>query len=226
LSIFVGALGLPKEEFESAIVGFKGKPTIIFNTKSNLNVNDKLPDKPESSYTKNARTEKGRNILYNNDGDMREPNSESSARSGQRRGQGSKTTVIMERSARNASTLQVIYNQDEELTQKAYQKSQATDTSRSNDQSSGVNFTNVLCAAFTLIDHESIKKIDNLIVIFTLLGSVRVKAVHRMLMKLSPGLKGATGKQDVKEEGDCDNKIVYANNSIEGMSMEDLEDLN
>ncbi len=53
--------------------------------------------------------------------------------------------------------------------------------------SSGVNFTNVLQAAFMLIDPESIKKIDNLTVFFTLLGSARVKAVRRMLMKLSLG---------------------------------------
>jgi len=141
LSIFVGALGLPKEEFECAIVGFKGNPTIIFNTKSKLNFNDKLPDKPECSHTKRAKTEKGQNNLYNYDGDMRVPNSESSAMSGQRRGQGSKTTVIMEsqkRSAINASTPQVTYNQYEELTQEVYHKSKATETSRRNDQSSGL----------------------------------------------------------------------------------------
>ncbi len=49
-----------------------------------------------------------------------------------------------------------------------------------------VNFINVLCTAFTLIDPESVKKIDNLTVLFTLLGSARVIAVRRPLMKLSP----------------------------------------
>jgi hypothetical protein len=43
----------------------------------------------------------------------------------------------------------------------------------------GVNFTNILLTAFTLIAPESIKKIDNLTVIFTLLGSASVKDVHR-----------------------------------------------
>jgi len=38
-----------------------------------------------------------------------------------------------------------------------------------------------------LVDPERIKKIENLTVFFTLLGSARVKAVHRTLMKLSPG---------------------------------------
>jgi len=52
----------------------------------------------------------------------------------------------------------------------------------------GVNFTNVLCEAFMLVDPESVKKIDNLTVFFTLLESASVKAVYRMLMKLSPGV--------------------------------------
>ncbi len=52
---------------------------------------------------------------------------------------------------------------------------------------SGVNFINVLCTAFTLVDPKSVKKIDNLTVFFTLLGSARVKAVRRTLVKLTPG---------------------------------------
>ncbi len=51
---------------------------------------------------------------------------------------------------------------------------------------SGVNFTNILRTAFTLADPKSVKMIDNLTVFFTLLGSASVKAVRRMLMKLSP----------------------------------------
>jgi len=51
----------------------------------------------------------------------------------------------------------------------------------------GVNFTNVFCAAFTLVDHENLKKPENLTVFFMLLGSVCVKAVQRTLMKLSLG---------------------------------------
>jgi len=38
-----------------------------------------------------------------------------------------------------------------------------------------------------LVDPKSVKKIDNLAVFFTLLGSASVKAVPRTLMKLSPG---------------------------------------
>ncbi len=49
----------------------------------------------------------------------------------------------------------------------------------------GLNFINVLLTAFTLADPKSVKKIDNLTVFFTLLGSACVKAVHRTLMKLS-----------------------------------------
>ena len=52
--------------------------------------------------------------------------------------------------------------------------------------STGVNFTNILCTPFTLVDLECVKKIENLTVLFVLLGSEHIKAVHRMLMKLSP----------------------------------------
>jgi hypothetical protein len=51
----------------------------------------------------------------------------------------------------------------------------------------GVNFTNVLRKAFMHVDPKSIKKIDNLTVFFTLLGSSSEKAERRTLMKLSPG---------------------------------------
>jgi len=53
----------------------------------------------------------------------------------------------------------------------------------------GVNFINVLCTAFTLVDPKSVKKIGNLTVFFMLLGSARVKAVHRMLVKLTPAFE-------------------------------------
>ncbi len=51
----------------------------------------------------------------------------------------------------------------------------------------GVNFINVLPAAFRLADPESAKQIDNLTVFFALSGSARVKAARRTLMKLNPG---------------------------------------
>ncbi len=47
----------------------------------------------------------------------------------------------------------------------------------------GVNFINVLCKVFTLIDPKRVKKIDNLNVIFMHLG---VKAACKTLMKLTP----------------------------------------
>jgi len=53
-------------------------------------------------------------------------------------------------------------------------------------QRDGVNFTNILLAAFTLIDPESVKKIDNLTVFLMLLGSTRVKAASKTLVKLNP----------------------------------------
>ncbi len=50
----------------------------------------------------------------------------------------------------------------------------------------GVNFTNILPAAFMLVEPKGIKKIDSLSVYFMLSGFAHVKAVHRTLMKLSP----------------------------------------
>jgi hypothetical protein len=50
------------------------------------------------------------------------------------------------------------------------------------------NFINILSTDFTLVDPECVKKIDNLTVFFMLLGSVQIKAVRRILMKLTPGV--------------------------------------
>jgi len=52
----------------------------------------------------------------------------------------------------------------------------------------GVNFTNVLCAAFMLVDPERVKNTVSHQYFFTLLRSASVKAVRRMLMKLSQGV--------------------------------------
>ena len=49
-----------------------------------------------------------------------------------------------------------------------------------------VNFTNFLQAAFTLADPKSAIKLLNLSVFFAHLGSSRIKAAHRMLLKLTP----------------------------------------
>jgi len=51
----------------------------------------------------------------------------------------------------------------------------------------GVSSINVLRAAFMLASPESAKKTVKLSVFFALLGSARVKAVHRTLAKSTPG---------------------------------------
>ena len=56
-----------------------------------------------------------------------------------------------------------------------------------------VNFINVLRAAFTHADPESAKKTVKSSSFFALLGSARVKAARRMLMKLNPSLLGKYG---------------------------------
>ena len=50
----------------------------------------------------------------------------------------------------------------------------------------GVDFTNILRAAFTIADPKSTKKLLDLTVFFALLVSAGVKAARRMLMKLTP----------------------------------------
>jgi len=42
LSIVIGALGFPKEEFQGAILGFKGNPMVMFKTKSNFNIDKRI----------------------------------------------------------------------------------------------------------------------------------------------------------------------------------------
>jgi hypothetical protein len=51
------------------------------------------------------------------------------------------------------------------------------------------NFINVKCTAFVLVDPKSVKRQLSHQWLFTLLGSMSVKAVHRTLMKLSPGVR-------------------------------------
>ena len=55
------------------------------------------------------------------------------------------------------------------------------------DQPPGVNFINVLRAAFTLADPKSAKKTVKSISFFALLGSASVKAACRTLVKLNRG---------------------------------------
>jgi len=52
----------------------------------------------------------------------------------------------------------------------------------------GVNFINVLRAAFTCADPESVKILYNFTVFFMLLGLTCAKAACKTLMKLTPGV--------------------------------------
>jgi len=45
---------------------------------------------------------------------------------------------------------------------------------------------NILCKASTCADPKSTKKTDNLTAFFELLGSVHIKALRKMLVKLTP----------------------------------------
>jgi len=54
--------------------------------------------------------------------------------------------------------------------------------------SPGVDFINVLQAAFMGTDIESAKKDNQVVSLFALLRSARVKAARRTLMRLSPGV--------------------------------------
>jgi len=51
----------------------------------------------------------------------------------------------------------------------------------------GVDFINILQAAFTFADPKSAKKTGNLMVFFARWGSGGVKAACRTLMKMTPG---------------------------------------
>jgi len=50
----------------------------------------------------------------------------------------------------------------------------------------GVNFTNILCAVFTSSDPKRAKMTQKSSVLFALLGSARVKASRKMLVKSTP----------------------------------------
>ena len=53
---------------------------------------------------------------------------------------------------------------------------------------SGVNFTNILGAAFTRVDPKGAKKTVKLSSFIALLGSARIKAARRTLVKLTPDI--------------------------------------
>jgi hypothetical protein len=53
---------------------------------------------------------------------------------------------------------------------------------------SGVNFTNILCAAFVRTDSKSAKKYHQTISLFMLLGSEQVKAAFENVCEIDPRL--------------------------------------
>jgi len=72
---------------------------------------------------------------------------------------------------------------------------------KSKESSSGVNFINVLHAAFTSADPKSVRTQSSRQYHFTLLGSARVKAPQKTLMKLTPeGAFTSSQIEKAKEE--------------------------
>ena len=65
LSIFIGALGFNKEEFDGAILGFKGNPTVMFKTKNTFNIDERFASLANFNYTKKAKTEAGEPVTHN-----------------------------------------------------------------------------------------------------------------------------------------------------------------
>jgi hypothetical protein len=59
-------------------------------------------------------------------------------------------------------------------------------------EKSGVNYIDILHAAFTCAALKSQKKTDNLIVFYALLGSACLKAAGKMLVKLTKGIEFKT----------------------------------
>ena len=57
LSIFIGALGFDKEEFDGAILGYKGNPTVMFKTKNKFNIDERFANLATFNYEKKVKTE-------------------------------------------------------------------------------------------------------------------------------------------------------------------------
>jgi len=63
--------------------------------------------------------------------------------------------------------------------------------------SPGANFTNVFMRSFYTCRSQKRKKTYDLAVFFALLGSTRIKDVHKTLMKLTPGASVGSGLSEV-----------------------------
>jgi len=72
----------------------------------------------------------------------------------------------------------------------------------------GVDFTNILCTAFTCADPKSAKKDCQLDCLFALLGSGSIKAARKMLYKLTPGSVVFLKKCNVKFEQRGGSKVI------------------
>jgi len=79
---------------------------------------------------------------------------------------------------------------------------------RSRVWSPGVNFTNILCVAFTCVDPKSAKRLTSWIYIFALLGSARRKAARRTFVKLTHGQLGLKRSQNLPTTGTFFHKTV------------------
>ena len=80
----------------------------------------------------------------------------------------------------------------------------------------GVNFTNVLQASFMRADPKSATKLINLTVFFALLGSARLKATRRLLVKLTPGQKmpWVASSSSQGGEGEEEERLYQCGSSI------------
>ncbi len=65
----------------------------------------------------------------------------------------------------------------------------------------GVNFINVLCTAFALVDPESVKNTVKSSVSFYVFGIYKLKPVRRTLMKLSPGRRRSVYRNNLVSDG-------------------------
>jgi len=74
----------------------------------------------------------------------------------------------------------------------------------------GVDFINILRAAFTFKDPKSVKNTIKPSVFFVLLGSAGIKASHKMLVKLTPGQqKRRHSRDDRQKKAFCHSNMSF-----------------